>query len=122
MPPVAVVRCSDIVFIRSFSGRTIADPDLGRYCRRRDDRPRPMAANGRRGMVLKAELHCHIEEAAAPELVIQQARRYNMSIEPFIRDGSFVWHDFTSFLKAYDFAADLFRSEDDYARLAEHYL
>lgn len=73
-------------------------------------------------MVLKAELHCHIEGAAAPELVIQQARKYNRPVEPFIRDGSFVWHDFTSFLKAYDFAADLFRSEDDYARLAEYYL
>lgn len=73
-------------------------------------------------MVLKAELHCHIEGAAAPELVIRQARKYGQSVEPFIRDGSFVWHDFTSFLAAYDFAADLFRTEEDYARLAEHYL
>lgn len=73
-------------------------------------------------MALKAELHCHIEGAAAPELVIQQARKYNQPIEPFIKDGSFVWHDFTSFLAAYDFAADLFRTEEDYARLSEHYL
>jgi adenosine deaminase len=73
-------------------------------------------------MVLKAELHCHIEGAAAPELVVQQARKYNKDVEPFIKDGSFVWHDFTSFLAAYDFAADLFRTEEDYARLAEHYL
>ncbi len=73
-------------------------------------------------MVLKAELHCHIEGAAAPELVIAQARKYNAPVEPFIKDGSFVWHDFTSFLAAYDFAADLFRTEDDYARLSEYYL
>ena len=73
-------------------------------------------------MVLKAELHCHIEGAAAPELVIAQARKYNASVEPFIKDGTFVWDDFTSFLAAYDFAADLFRSEEDYARLAEYYL
>ena len=73
-------------------------------------------------LVLKAELHCHIEGAAAPELVIRQAARYGKSVEPFIRDGSFVWHDFTSFLAAYDFAADLFRTEEDYARLSEHYL
>lgn len=73
-------------------------------------------------MLLKAELHCHIEGAAAPELVIAQARKYNASVEPFIREGSFVWTDFTSFLAAYDFAADLFRSEEDYARLAEYYL
>ena len=60
-------------------------------------------------MVLKAELHCHIEGAASPELVIRQAQKYGADVSPFIKDGSFVWHDFTSFLAAYDFAADLFR-------------
>jgi adenosine deaminase len=73
-------------------------------------------------MPLKAELHCHIEGAAAPELVIRQAQKYGKDVSPYIQDGSFVWHDFTSFLRAYDFAADLFRTEDDYARLSEHYL
>ncbi|KQZ97810.1 adenosine deaminase [Mesorhizobium sp. Root157] len=73
-------------------------------------------------MPLKAELHCHIEGAASPELVIRQARKYGRDPSPFIQNGSFVWHDFTSFLAAYDFSADLFRSEDDYALLAEHYL
>ncbi|MEW9807168.1 adenosine deaminase [Mesorhizobium sp. ZMM04-5] len=73
-------------------------------------------------MPLKAELHCHIEGAASPELVIRQATKYGRDASPFIRDGAFVWHDFTSFLAAYDFSADLFRTEDDYARLSEHYL
>lgn len=73
-------------------------------------------------MPLKAELHCHIEGAAAPELVIRQAQKYGKDVSPFIQDGSFVWNDFTSFLAAYDFAADLFRTEEDYARLSEHYL
>ncbi|MGE0501231.1 MAG: adenosine deaminase [Rhizobiaceae bacterium] len=73
-------------------------------------------------MLLKAELHCHIEGAAPPELVMRQAARYGADASPFIRDGAFVWHDFASFLAAYDFAADLFRSEEDYARLVEHYL
>jgi adenosine deaminase len=73
-------------------------------------------------MVLKAELHCHIEGAASPDLVLKQAQKYGADASPFIKDGSFVWHDFTSFLAAYDFSADLFRSEEDYARLAEHYL
>jgi adenosine deaminase len=73
-------------------------------------------------MVLKAELHCHIEGAASPDLVSRQAQKYGADTSPFIRDGSFVWHDFTSFLAAYDFSADLFRSEEDYARLSEHYL
>jgi adenosine deaminase len=73
-------------------------------------------------MVLKAELHCHIEGAATPELVKRQAQKYGADTSPFIKDDSFVWHDFTSFLAAYDFSANLFRSEEDYARLAEHYL
>ncbi|HEY4192429.1 MAG TPA: adenosine deaminase [Mesorhizobium sp.] len=73
-------------------------------------------------MPLKAELHCHIEGAASPELVIRQARKYGGDTSPFIRDGAFVWHDFTSFLAAYDFCASLFRSEEDYALLADHYL
>ncbi|MET3583760.1 adenosine deaminase [Mesorhizobium robiniae] len=73
-------------------------------------------------MPLKAELHCHIEGAAAPELVIRQAQKYGKDTSPYIQDGSFIWHDFTSFLAAYDFSSDLFRTEEDYARLADHYL
>ena len=73
-------------------------------------------------MVLKAEIHCHIEGAASPELVVRQARKYGADVSPFIQDGSFVWHDFTSFLAAYDAASSLFRDEEDYARLTETYL
>lgn len=73
-------------------------------------------------MPLKAELHCHIEGAASPELVVRQAARYGKDASPYIQNGAFVWHDFTSFLAAYDFSADLFRTEEDYARLADHYL
>jgi adenosine deaminase len=73
-------------------------------------------------MVPKAELHCHIEGAAAPQLVIRQADKYGADVSAFIRDDAFVWHDFTSFLAAYDAAASLFRTEEDYAKLAEHYL
>lgn len=73
-------------------------------------------------MALKAELHCHIEGAASPELVAEQARKYGVDASPYIRDGAFVWSDFTSFLAAYDFSASLFRSEEDYARLADSYL
>ncbi|MDN2566204.1 adenosine deaminase [Aquibium sp. A9E412] len=73
-------------------------------------------------MVPMAELHCHIEGAAQPALVERQAAKYGADTSAFIRDGRYVWHDFTSFLAAYDAASALFRSEEDYAALAETYL
>lgn len=73
-------------------------------------------------MIPKAELHCHIEGAAAPELVLRQAQKYAVDISLYIRNGAYHWHDFTSFLAAYDAAAGLFRSEEDYVLLAEDYL
>lgn len=73
-------------------------------------------------MPAKAEIHCHIEGAASPELVLQQAAKYGVDMSGFIQEGSFVWADFSSFLAAYDAAASLFRTEEDYALLAEIYL
>ena len=73
-------------------------------------------------MAMKAELHCHIEGAAEPALVLRQAEKYGADASPYIQGGAFVWNDFTSFLAAYDFSADLFRTEEDYARLADTYL
>lgn len=73
-------------------------------------------------LVPKAELHCHIEGAASPALVRKQAQKYGADISGFISGDSYVWSDFTEFLVAYDGAASLFRSEEDYAQLAETYL
>lgn len=73
-------------------------------------------------MVIKAEIHCHIEGAASPALVQSQAVKYGVDVSGIIQDGAFVWSDFTEFLKCYDGAADLFRSAEDYALLAESYL
>lgn len=73
-------------------------------------------------MPAKAEIHCHIEGAASPELVLQQTAKYGVDMSGFIQEGSFVWADFSSFLAAYDAAASLFRTEEDYALLAETYL
>ena len=73
-------------------------------------------------MVLKAELHCHVEGAASPRLVEKKAAKYGADVSAFIQGGKFVWHDFTSFLHAYDQASMLFRTEEDYADLAEDYL
>lgn len=70
----------------------------------------------------KAELHCHIEGAAPPALALAQAARYGVDTSAFIRDGVYVWEDFTSFIRSYDTTASLFRTEEDYALLAETYL
>lgn len=71
----------------------------------------------------KAEIHCHIEGAASPKLVVAQAAKYGADVSRFISpEGNYIWHDFTSFLAAYDGAAGLFKTEADYALLAQTYL
>ncbi|HEV7307306.1 adenosine deaminase [Ensifer sp.] len=70
----------------------------------------------------KAELHCHIEGATPPELALAQAEKYGIDTRAIIRDKAYVWEDFTSFVKCYDAIASLFRTEEDYALLAEAYL
>ncbi len=70
----------------------------------------------------KAELHCHVEGAAPPALTLAQAAKYGLPTESFVKDGAYVWHDFTSFIACYDFVASVFRTEEDYAALAEAYL
>ena len=72
--------------------------------------------------IKKAELHCHIEGAASPALVKEQARKYNADVSGFISGNRYVWSDFTEFLVAYDGAASLFRTEEDFALLARTYL
>ena len=70
-------------------------------------------------MVPKAEIHCHIEGAAHPDLVIKKAAKYRVDISRIL-DGEnhYQWHDFSSFIQAYDLVASLFRSPDDYFDLA----
>ncbi|OWZ94624.1 adenosine deaminase [Sinorhizobium sp. LM21] len=70
----------------------------------------------------KAELHCHIEGATPPELALAQAEKYGVNTSAIIRDKAYVWEDFTSFVKCYDAIASLFKTEEDYALLAEAYL
>ncbi|MDR6755294.1 adenosine deaminase [Mycoplana sp. BE70] len=74
------------------------------------------------GHLKKVELHCHLEGAAPPVLAQAQANKYGVDTRDFLRDGAYVWHDFTSFLGAYDAVASLFRTEADYALLTETYL
>lgn len=70
----------------------------------------------------KAELHCHVEGAAPPALTIAQAEKYGVATDGFVKDGAYVWTDFTSFIACYDFVASVFRTAEDYAALAEAYL
>ena len=73
-------------------------------------------------MLKKAELHLHLEAGAPVSLVLSQAAKYGADMSPFIREGAYVWHDFTTFLGCYDAAASLFKTEEDFALLAETYL
>ncbi|MFN3225154.1 MAG: adenosine deaminase [Hyphomicrobiales bacterium] len=69
-----------------------------------------------------AELHCHIEGAALPELVRELAHRNGQDITGLIDDdGGYVWTDFDDFLSAYDKAASVFTRPEDYSALAYTY-
>ncbi|MEM7300084.1 MAG: adenosine deaminase [Pseudomonadota bacterium] len=71
----------------------------------------------------KAELHCHIEGAAHPDLVVRLARKYDVDVSDIVDGkGGYVWSDFTTFLQAYDRASSVFRTPDDYRLLTyDHY-
>lgn len=75
-------------------------------------------------MIPKAELHCHIEGAAEPDLVFKQAKKYNIDPTGYIDPvKGYIWDDFSGFLKSYDFVASLFRTPEDYVQLTEtHFL
>lgn len=71
----------------------------------------------------KAELHVHLEAAASPELVRANARRYGVDVSRlFDAEGRYLWTDFSTFLGAYDHAASVFRTPEDFAELTERYL
>jgi len=67
--------------------------------------------------MIKAEIHCHIEGAARPELVLRLARKYGVDLSDIVRDGKYLWSDFTTFLRAYDKASSIFREPEDYRLL-----
>ncbi|WP_428686687.1 adenosine deaminase [Roseibium sp.] len=72
--------------------------------------------------VPKAELHCHIEGAAPPNLVKRLANQHGMDVSSVLNgNGKYVWSDFTTFLKAYDVASGVFKTPSDYALLSETY-
>lgn len=70
----------------------------------------------------KVELHCHLEGAAPPALTEAQARKYNVDTSSFMRDGVYLWTDFSEFLVSYDKVSEVYRTDEDYALLTETYL
>lgn len=72
--------------------------------------------------VPKAELHVHLEAGAAPDLVRRNAARYGVDVSRlFDEEGRYLWTDFSAFLVAYDLAASVFRTPEDFAEVAEVY-
>jgi adenosine deaminase len=74
--------------------------------------------------VPKAELHVHLEGTATPELVRRLAERNGMPVPEglFADEETYAYTDFLDFLRAYDLAAGVIRSGDDYRDVTYDYL
>jgi len=72
----------------------------------------------------KAELHVHLEGTAPPELVRSLAQLHGMTLPPtlFTAAGHFSWDDFLHFLKVYDDASSVIRTDRDYRDVTYDYL
>ena len=66
----------------------------------------------------KAEIHCHIEGAAHPDLARRLAAKHGVDLSGIIEGERYVWSDFTAFLSCYDRASSVFREAQDYRLLA----
>lgn len=74
--------------------------------------------------ILKAELHAHIEGTLTPAFVRQLADRHGSALpdDLFTPEGKYNWNDFFGFLKCYDLAASLIKTDQDYSDLTFDYL
>jgi adenosine deaminase len=72
----------------------------------------------------KAELHVHLEGTATPDLVRKLAARHGMALPTGLFDaqGDFAWDGFLHFLKVYDEAAAVIRTDRDYRDVTYDYL
>ena len=75
-------------------------------------------------MLPKAELHLHLEGAASPDLVRRLAARHGMTLPADLFDarGEFAWTNFLHFLKVYDVASTVIKTEQDYRDVTYEYL
>ena len=72
----------------------------------------------------KIELHVHLEGTAPPELVQRMAVRNDVPLpERLLNEhGRFHYADFLDFLRAYDLAASVIRTAEDYRDITYEYL
>jgi len=75
-------------------------------------------------MLPKAELHVHLEGTAPPELVERIAARNGLPLPEGMLgdDGRFRYTDFLHFLRTYDLAASVMRTDEDYRDITYEYL
>jgi len=75
-------------------------------------------------VIPKVELHCHLEGSIAPGLARELAARNGLALPPglFGPDGHYVWHDFWSFLAAYDRVCTVLRTPRDFGDVIYSYL
>ena len=70
----------------------------------------------------KAEIHLHLEGAAPPDLVAKLAAQKGVDLKGLVRDGRYQWRGFSEFLAAYDAAAAVFTTPEDYEALTRSIL
>ena len=75
-------------------------------------------------MTPKAELHVHLEGTAPPALVRRIAQRNGLPVPDGLFDGDerFAYSGFLDFLRAYDDAASVIRTGEDYRDITYEYL
>ena len=75
-------------------------------------------------MLPKAELHVHLEGTATPDLVRRIADRNGLEVPEgvFAAPDRFAWDGLLDFLAAYDRAASVIRTGEDYRDIAYEYL
>ena len=71
-----------------------------------------------------AELHVHLEGTAPPALIQRLADRNGLKVPDgvFSSPDRFQWVDFLDFLRTYDLAASVIRTEQDYRDITYEYL